>query len=91
VGHDTLFIKHAKAPVTCSGRKGPGARDNPLAALYMADGYYKRLYGFYNMNIRPSSCSDLPPRCQPQARISLSMASNRLLRKLQREEAVYLW
>ena len=41
VGHDTLFIKHSEAPVTVMAVKDRVLGHNPLAALYLADGYYK--------------------------------------------------
>lgn len=41
VGHDTLFIKHAKAPITVFTVKDRVAGHNPLAPIYMAEGYYK--------------------------------------------------
>lgn len=45
VGHDTLFIKYSKAPVTVFAVKDRVLAHNPIAALYLADGYYKnKLY-----------------------------------------------
>lgn len=46
VGHDTLFIRHSKAMVTVLAAKDRVLAHNPLGALYMADGYYKRLHHF---------------------------------------------
>ena len=46
VGHDTLFIKHSKAPVTVLGVKDRVLGNNPLAAIYTADTYYKKLYHY---------------------------------------------
>jgi uncharacterized metal-binding protein len=43
VGHDSLFIRHSKAPVTCLIVKDRVLCHNPAAALYGAGGYYKRL------------------------------------------------
>ncbi|MDR3230464.1 MAG: DUF1847 domain-containing protein [Synergistaceae bacterium] len=43
VGHDSLFIKHSKAPVTYLVVKDRVLCHNPAAALYGADGYYRRL------------------------------------------------
>jgi uncharacterized metal-binding protein len=43
VGHDTLFIKHSKAPVTYLVVKDRVLCHNPAAALYNANSYYKRL------------------------------------------------
>jgi uncharacterized metal-binding protein len=45
VGHDTLFIKCSKAPVTVFAVKDRVLAHNPIAALYLSDGYYKnKLY-----------------------------------------------
>jgi uncharacterized metal-binding protein len=43
VGHDTLFIKHSKAPVSYLIVKDRVLCHNPAAALYAANGYYRRL------------------------------------------------
>lgn len=43
VGHDTLFVKYAKAPVTVLIVKDRVTGHNPAAALYTYDSYYKRL------------------------------------------------
>jgi uncharacterized metal-binding protein len=43
VGHDTLFIKHSKAPVTYLIVKDRVLCHNPAAALYNMDSYYSRL------------------------------------------------
>ncbi|MFZ5571870.1 MAG: DUF1847 domain-containing protein [Thermodesulfobacteriota bacterium] len=43
VGDDTLFIKHAKAPVTVLAVKDRVLAHNPLAALYTAKNFYTRL------------------------------------------------
>jgi uncharacterized metal-binding protein len=40
VGHDSLFFKHSKAPVTVLAAKDRVLGHNPLAAVYLADGYY---------------------------------------------------
>jgi uncharacterized metal-binding protein len=44
VGHDSLFIRHSKAPVTCLIVKDRVLCHNPAAALYGAGSYYKRLF-----------------------------------------------
>jgi len=45
VGHDSLFFKHSVAPVTVLAAKDRVLGHNPLAAVYMADGYYhERLF-----------------------------------------------
>ncbi|KXG78796.1 hypothetical protein AN618_01340 [Fervidicola ferrireducens] len=41
VGHDSLFIKYSKAPVTVLAVKDRILGHNPLAAVYLANGYYK--------------------------------------------------
>ena len=41
VGHDSLFIKYSKAPVTVLAVKDKVLAHNPLGAIYMADKYYK--------------------------------------------------
>lgn len=46
VGHDTLFIKHARAPVTVLATKDRVLAHNPLGALYMSESYYKRIHKF---------------------------------------------
>jgi cysteine synthase A len=43
LGHDTLFIKHSKAPVTVLVVKDRVLCHNPAAALYQAEGFYRRL------------------------------------------------
>ncbi|MDR2528000.1 MAG: DUF1847 domain-containing protein, partial [Synergistaceae bacterium] len=43
VGHDSLFIRHSKAPVTYLIVKDRVLCHNPAAALYGAGSYYKRL------------------------------------------------
>jgi uncharacterized metal-binding protein len=40
VGHDSLFMKHSLAPVTVLAVKDRVLGHNPLAAIYLADGYY---------------------------------------------------
>ena len=43
VGHDSLFIKHSKAPVTTLITKDRVTGHNPAAALYTSGFYYQRL------------------------------------------------
>lgn len=43
VGHDSLFIKYSKAPVTTLVTKDRVLGHNPGAALYLTNFYYKRL------------------------------------------------
>ena len=43
VGHDSLFIKYCRAPVTVLAVKDRVLGHNPLAALYTIDSYYARL------------------------------------------------
>ena len=42
VGHDTLATKYSEAPVTVLAVKDRVLGHNPLAAVYMSEGYYKR-------------------------------------------------
>lgn len=42
VGHDSLFIKHSKAPVTCLIAKDRVLAHNPVGALYNASSYYNQ-------------------------------------------------
>jgi uncharacterized metal-binding protein len=41
VGHDSLFMKHSEVPVTVLAVKDRVLGHNPLAAVYLADGYYR--------------------------------------------------
>lgn len=43
VGHDSLFFQYAQAPTTVLAVKDRVTGHNPLAAVYLADTYYKRL------------------------------------------------
>jgi len=45
VGHDSLFFKHSRAPVTVLVAKDRVLAHNPAGALYTAGGYYRRLAG----------------------------------------------
>lgn len=46
VGHDSLFYRYSKAPVSTLICKDRVLGHNPAAALYMADGFYaKKLFG----------------------------------------------
>ena len=46
VGHDTLAIKHMDAPCTVLAAKDRVTGHNPIQAIYMANGYFKkRFYG----------------------------------------------
>ena len=44
VGHDTLAIKYLDAPVTVLAVKDRVTGHNPLAAVYLAEGYYKKRF-----------------------------------------------
>ena len=44
VGHDTLAIKYMEAPCTVLAVKDRGTGHNPLAAIYMANGYYSKKF-----------------------------------------------
>lgn len=43
VGHDSLFFKYAKAPTTVLAVKDRVTGHNPLAAVYLSEGYYSWL------------------------------------------------
>lgn len=43
VGHDTLFMKHSQAPVTVLAVKDRITGHNPLAPIYLADGFYQAI------------------------------------------------
>ena len=43
VGHDSLFIMNAKAPVTVLAVKDRVLGHNPMAAVYQIDAYYRYL------------------------------------------------
>ncbi len=43
VGHDSLFLQHAKAPCTVLAVKDRLLGHNPLAAIYTIDGYYRAI------------------------------------------------
>jgi len=43
VGHDTLFIRYCKAPMTVLAVKDRVTGHNPLAAVYLSQSYYGRL------------------------------------------------
>ena len=46
VGHDSMFYKYSKAPVTTLVAKDRVLGHNPAAALYMSEGFYsKKLFG----------------------------------------------
>ena len=45
VGHDTLFIKYCRAPMTVLSTKDRVTGHNPLAALYTSHTYYGHLKG----------------------------------------------
>lgn len=44
VGHDTLALKYLSAPVTVLAVKDRVTGHNPLAPIYVADGYYKKKF-----------------------------------------------
>jgi len=43
IGHDTLFIRYCKVPMTVIAVKDRVTGHNPLAALYLSSSYYSRL------------------------------------------------
>ena len=44
VGHDSLFLKHINSYTTVLATKDRVLAHNPIAALYTAQGYYKKLH-----------------------------------------------
>lgn len=42
VGHDSLFFKYSDAPATVIGVKDRVLCHNPISALYLSEGYYKK-------------------------------------------------
>ncbi len=42
VGHDSLFIKHSQAPVTCLVAKDRALAHNPIGAINCAGGYFQK-------------------------------------------------
>ena len=58
VGHDTLFIKHAEAPVTYLVVKDRVLAHNPAGALYTKGSFYKRLLSPDLPQPRPRSTKD---------------------------------
>lgn len=57
VGHDSLFIKFAEAPVTVLAVKDRVMAHNPMAAIYQMDHYYRYLK---NSSLEELAESDLP-------------------------------
>jgi uncharacterized metal-binding protein len=45
VGHDSLFFQYAQAPTTVLAVKDRVTGHNPLAAIYLADTYYRKMKG----------------------------------------------
>ena len=45
VGHDSLFIMHSKAPVTCLVAKDRVLAHNPIGAIYCSHHYYRKIFG----------------------------------------------
>ena len=43
VGHDSFFIKYARAPMTVLAVKDRVTGHNPLAAIYLSDSYYHKI------------------------------------------------
>ena len=57
IGHDSLFFRHAKAPTTVLIAKDRVLGHNPIAALHLADTYYRRVWGPH----QPAKKPKLPP------------------------------
>lgn len=53
VGHDSLFIKHSEAPVTCLVSKDRALAHNPVGALNCAYGYFNK--ALYQRHKAPSA------------------------------------
>jgi uncharacterized metal-binding protein len=61
VGHDSLFFRHSVAPVTVLAAKDRVLGHNPLAAVYLADGYYhERLFPAQGSETAGSESPDGP-------------------------------
>jgi len=58
VGHDSLFFKYARAPVTVLIAKDRVLGHNPAAALYQSNAYYRRLIRKEPFENRLPSASD---------------------------------
>ena len=43
IGHDSLFLKHSKAPCTVFAVKDRVFVHNPMAALWVSETYYRRI------------------------------------------------
>ena len=43
IGHDTLFLKYCRVPLTVLAVKDRVFGHNPMAALYLSGSYYRRL------------------------------------------------
>lgn len=43
VGHDSLFFKYVKSPVTVLAVKDRVTGHNPLSAIYLSDSYYRKI------------------------------------------------
>jgi uncharacterized metal-binding protein len=43
VGHDSLFFKYSEAPATVLAVKDRVTGHNPLAAIYLSEGYYRKM------------------------------------------------
>jgi len=50
VGHDSLFIRHSKAPVTVLVSKDRALGHNPVQAIYQSDAYLTRVHSFIRDN-----------------------------------------
>jgi len=44
VGHDSLFFKYAEAPTTVLAVKDRVTGHNPLASIYLAESYYRKIF-----------------------------------------------
>ena len=53
VGHDSMFYRYAEAMTTTLVVKDRVLAHNPAGALFMADGYYKRIWGPHRPDTPP--------------------------------------
>ena len=64
VGHDSLFIRHAKGLVTKLVVKDRVLAHNPVGALHLADSYFRRVWG----PNKPEKLPSKPARSKSKAK-----------------------
>lgn len=78
VGHDSLFTKHSRAPVTTLVAKDRVLGHNPVAALYATHSYFRRL-------LEPEPASDINDGPPPQlSKRSMQTRGNRARKSRER-------